>query len=533
MIKKFIKVAAALACAVAVSAVHAWPFSSTQSEPSMDKPLRVIASSELRDMESILSKANLGFKIEIEYSSTLDAVDKIANSNGYDVSWLPQNKYFASTPAAAKKVLLQEKTMTSPTVIGVNAEVYNKYFAAKKNISWADVASIVNANRLPYAMTDPSSSNTGYSALLALAYSVSNKGENLTANDIDTAVLSKFFENLKVQSNSSGQLASEYFALTKGEAVMMVNYESVILSHNAKNPSKEMKIIYPHEGIITSDYPMSLLTKDSAKKEQFYKLTSFLRSQSTQESIVAQTYRRPLNNAVRAAVSGKFYTGLMVEVPFDFSPEVSSEILSSYYNKLKAPAAFAFVLDTSGSMNGKRWTDMMGAMNEILTPGKFNFSSIRSREQFFLIPFSNEVWAQGLEFFDANGPAGNLSLVSQRAKARLNTYSPGGGTALFTAAANGVQQLQNLRARNAGDKKLGYNYSVIVLTDGEANEGASKDEFVAWYKKQAPGIKVHTILFGDAVPEQLKAMTDASGGKVFDARSKSLTSVFKEIRAIQ
>ena len=44
---------------------------------------------------------------------------------------------------------------------------------------------------------------------------------------------------------------------------------------------------------------------------------------------------------------------------------------------------------------------------------------------------------------------------------------------------------------------------------------------------------VFSVLFGEANPGALQQIADATGGRVFDARTAPLNEVFKEIRGYQ
>lgn len=491
--------------------------------------LKITASSELKDLESLVKAANPNLNLQFTYTGTLDALDTLDSVSGSsaDVLWLARSSYLGAYPKAAKKVILSDKTMTSPLVLAVKPQTYDKYFSSHTKLTWADVAKIVSQNSIGYAMSDPASSNSGYSALLALAYSASAKAESITYKDVNQEVLKKFFKNLRLSAASSGDLAQDFFSASNTSADILINYESVILSHNRKNPASALKIIYPHEGIITADYPIMLV--NPKQKEAFYALRDNLRSQDTQNKITQSTLRRPLNNAVRRETSSLFPKQLLIEVPFDFNAELSEELLSGYYNTLKTPASFAFVLDTSGSMKGARWSALQNTMQEILKPSAASFSSIRNREQFFLIPFSSQVYA--IQFFDA---ANNKQLAGQSALDIMTQLSPTGGTALYSAAAEALKSLSEQRKRNVAQGKVDYRYSVILLTDGEANEGIDSSTFLEFAKNpNYASIPVHTIKFGDASVSQIQTISGATGGKVFDASTQSLNYVFKQIRAQQ
>ncbi len=74
------------------------------------------------------------------------------------------------------------------------------------------------------------------------------------------------------------------------------------------------------------------------------------------------------------------------------------------------------------------------------------------------------------------------------------------------------------------------------MTDGENNAGRDGARFVADYRQLPPEareVKTFAILFGEGSPTELQQVADATGGRVFDGRSASLSQVFKETRGYQ
>jgi Ca-activated chloride channel family protein len=74
------------------------------------------------------------------------------------------------------------------------------------------------------------------------------------------------------------------------------------------------------------------------------------------------------------------------------------------------------------------------------------------------------------------------------------------------------------------------------MTDGENNSGMGFGDFQDWYRQlpeDAQGIRVFTILFGEGDPAALKSIAELTGGRVFDAKTATLSAVFKEIRGYQ
>lgn len=76
---------------------------------------------------------------------------------------------------------------------------------------------------------------------------------------------------------------------------------------------------------------------------------------------------------------------------------------------------------------------------------------------------------------------------------------------------------------------------MIVFTDGASNQGGNSNDFQTWYKNQGfeqGSIRVFAISFGDSDINQLRAVTEITGGSVFDGKS-SLAKAFRDIRSYQ
>ena len=101
------------------------------------------------------------------------------------------------------------------------------------------------------------------------------------------------------------------------------------------------------------------------------------------------------------------------------------------------------------------------------------------------------------------------------------TLTPSGGTALFLAAAKGIDLLAN-------EDQNKYSTSVIVMTDGAGNIG-SYDQLKEVYRRNSTPIPIYSIQFASADPDQLDLMADLSNGKVFDGTT-SLIDAFTEVR---
>ena len=490
--------------------------------------LTILAGSETKDMAPLLEKAEqtLGFNISVKYTGTIDGVEQIKNGATYDAAWFSQSKYFYDTEDGAKRIKISEKIMLSPVTVGVRKASYDKLgLKDGAKVSWADVSRWVTEKKLTYAMTDPSESNTGYVGLMGVAYSLAGKGENLSAADVNKEKMTSFFSGHAVNAGSSGWLVD---AFAKSKADFMINYESSILQYNKQNPGDALVVIYPFEGIVTSDYPMLLI--EQSKADQFKKLTEFLKSVESQKWIVENVARRAVNSQAMVGQT-VLPQAMLIEMPFSPDPKLSEQLLSAYYKDFKRPAALIFVLDTSGSMNeGTREEDMKKAIEGLTVnvDTSSRFAKLREREKIWVLPFSGESY--GLQKFEM----GQTEAQGQATRLQINQYvkslKMSGGTAIFSTTMQAVKILKDEMLKNPE-----YRYSVIVFTDGVNTAGMGSDDFISGVKKLgvADQVRVFPILFGEGKKTELENIANATGGRVFDGKNKSLSGVFKEIRSYQ
>jgi Ca-activated chloride channel family protein len=501
------------------------------STPSSGPPaLHVLAGSELKDLEPLLpdlQKAT-GINLKFDYIGTIDGAQAISTGDSHPLAWFSSNRYLSLLPNSAKKILAQQRIMLSPVVLGVKASTARRFgWEGNHNVTWKDVATKASAGQFNFAMTDPSASNSGFSALVGVASAFAGTGNALTAKDIKIEALKALFSGQRLTAGSSGFLASAYI---KDQESLdgIVNYESVLLGLNSGGKLTEsLDLIYPKEGIVTADYPLMLL--DAGHRSEYDKLVAFFRTSDVQTRIMTQTHRRPSVPEVQP--DSQFPTQVLLEVPFPATLDVVNQLIEVYLNQVRLPSHTYFVLDVSGSMEGDRldgvkktFANLTGADQTITG----QFARFRAREDITIVTFSAAV--QDTRTFTVNDPTpGSADLM--RVLDFVNSLQAGGGTAIYDA-------LTTAYALAGQDKVADPNrfYSVVLMTDGENNAGRDSNQFKSWYRSASPqvqGIKCFAVIFGEASPQALNDVANLTGGRTFDARNVSLPAVFKEIRGYQ
>lgn len=491
--------------------------------------LTVLAGSELSDLTPMLDEIqqNTGVRLQFTYTGTLDGAEQIMSGAKYDLGWFSHAKYLNLMPGSKDKVLAQEKIMLSPVVLGVKQSKAQAWgWVNNSNLTWNDVVQKASSGELHFAMTNPSSSNSGFSALVGVAAALAGKGDALQVSDIDAIAptLQAFFKGQALTAGSSGWLSDQY--VTNQDSLDgMVNYESVLLGLNKSGKLKEsLYLVYPQEGIVTADYPLLLL--NASKRGDYDKLVTYLKSASFQNEIMTKTLRRPVNSQV--PLSPDFPRSLLVEVPFPINEDVVNALLFSYLNEQIKPSHTYYVLDTSGSMQGNRLNNLVTAMDNLAGADQSltgQFSKFRNREKVTILSFNSSVTGQSDFEVNASQPA-TLQAISDY----VRSLKAGGNTAIYSALEDAYQLA--LKARQEEPDRI---YSIVLMTDGENNSGISSNEFQAYIKSTAggSGIRTFTILFGEGSASDLQSIADLTGGRMFDASKTSLAAIFKEIRGYQ
>lgn len=483
----------------------------------------VLAGSELRDLEPALLKAanDAGVPLKMSYAGTLDIVERINAGEHFDAILPPSGAYPAL--ALATKPLAREKLFYSRIALGVKAAKVKELGWDKRAPSWADIAKAAGTGQLRYAMTNPASSNTGMSALFAVASAVAGKTEDLSEKEVDAKTLKAFLSGQKLTAGSSGWLA-EAFIKDPSNIDAMVNYEAVILRSNERlQPADRLTLIYPQDGVISADYPLMLL--DAVKREAYDKLVAAIKSQGFQREAASTAFLRPVAPDVPLAAG--LSAASVVELSFPNRLEVIDSVLSAYQGELRRPATSIFVLDVSGSMEGERLNAMREAL-KILAGAEASNASARyarfqNREHVVLIAFSDRVRDPVRVNFDAQ----SLDAARQQVLAYADGLSTDGGTGIYAALLT-AQGIAAQERQHDPDRFV----SIVLLTDGANNAGPSLADFRTQSAAGAP-VRVFPILFGEASNDDMTALAQFTGGRVFDGRKAALALVFKEIRGYQ
>ncbi|TMR20787.1 VWA domain-containing protein [Nonomuraea turkmeniaca] len=486
--------------------------------------LRVLAGSEVKDLEPLLRRAEqeTGVKVRLTYTGTLDGAEQVASGRAagrVDATWFSSNRYLSLIDGAQAKLSTQTKTMVSPVVLGLKPAKAAELGWNGRPVSWADIAAAAEDGRFSFGMANPASSNSGFSALVGVAAALSDADGALSAEQVAavTPKLKEFFSAQRLTAGSSGWLADAYARDPSVDG--MVNYESVLLGLRER-----VTLIYPSDGVVSADYPLTLLASAPEEKKALYgKLAAWLRTPDVQKEIMTGTHRRPIVPGV--APGAEFGSAQLIELPFPNRRSTADELITTYLNQVRVPSSATFVLDTSGSMKGERIEALRTALVALTGPdtsASGAFTRFLNRESVTMIPFDDRPDAPVPFTVPDRDPEPVLAQI----KAFAEQLDANGGTAIY----------DSLRAAYDRPVTPGRYSSIVLMTDGENTDGSDYAAFESHYRslpEEQRRTPTFVVLFGESDVEEMRQVAQLTGGAVFDARSTSLSSAFKEIRGYQ
>ena len=349
--------------------------SASAADPST---LRVLAGSEVKDMAPILEEARqaTGVTVELHYAGTIDGAEQVASGaagRSYDATWFSSNRYLGLLPGGNQALASSTKVMASPVVLGVRPAKATELGWDRTPPTWAQISQAAAAKKFTYGMTNPATSNSGFSALVGVATALAGGGSAIDGRRVAAVKpqLTQFFSGQRLTSGSSGWLAEQFLEQSaNGQSGSggssqsvdgLINYESVLLGlgEGQSTASSRLTLVRPKDGVVSADYPLSLLTTAQAKRGAYQKLADWLRTPDAQRAIMQRTHRRPVVPGV--PLDPAFGRQLLVELPFPAQRSTADGLIATYLDEVRRPSQTIYVLDVSGSMTGDRITQLKRA----------------------------------------------------------------------------------------------------------------------------------------------------------------------------
>ncbi|GII61889.1 VWA domain-containing protein [Sphaerisporangium krabiense] len=499
--------------------------------------LKVLSGSNLGDMAPILREAAAATGVTVRLTQVPSLVGTQTVLDGkadgvYDATWFASENYLRLSSSAAARYDGSAEIMGSPVILGLRAEAARRLGWDRTPVTWADIARAASQGRFTFGMADPAKTHAGLSALVAVATAVAGHGSALRREDIPrvSAELSGLFHAQVLKADSADWLTGAYLRQLRGGqrpvADGLITYESELIAFNRAAPPEQLVLVYPSDGVITATYPLSLLASAPAAKDAYQRLTRYLRTPRVQDEIMRVTHRRPIIGGV--ALTPDLAGHRPFQLPFPASLATVDELVGAYRGRLRRPGRTIYVLDTSGSMEGRRLAALKRALSALTGADDdlaARLSRFETREQVTFLPFAT-VPGRPVTF---RIPARAAGPVLARIRRHIADLRAGGGTAAYDAV---VAAYRIIRAQHAEDPARIE--SVVLLTDGRRTDGLDLAGFTRVYRRFPEGAPpLFAVVFGDSRRAEMRRLAELTGGLAFDAAPASLAEVFQRIRGYQ
>lgn len=497
------------------------------SETALDeKNFNILVSDENKDLEDILVNyaKSKGYRMHIDYIGTLQMMNVLNKGQKYDAIWSSNSIWTYMIDSKVASLKDSKSTSITPVIFGIKKSKAEELGFMDKTVYTKDLVDVISKGNLKFTMSNPNTTNSGASAYLGMLYTLAGNPEVLTEEMLESQELKEklktFFSGVERSAGSEDFLEE---AFLKGDYEAVFTYESSIIKLNQKlkaDGKEELYAIYPVDGVSVCDNPFAYIDhKDDKKKQIFLDIQSYLLSSEGKKKLqenARRTWYGGINSEVDQTIFNPDWgintTKYITPVKFP-STAVIRKALVTYQNQLRKPVHVVFCLDYSGSMYGEGIESLRKAMHYILTKEAENENiQFSEDDKIDIVPFSSGV--EGI--FRTDNGVDTDDLLQ-----RIDSLEPGGGTAIYEAAARGIEILK------AEDTKK-YNVSIILMTDGMGNIGSMTELSYIYhvYQKEIP---IYSIMFGAAEYKQLQEIAELTNGKVFDGKV-DLVEAFKEVR---
>ncbi|GAA2834437.1 substrate-binding domain-containing protein [Nonomuraea rubra] len=496
--------------------------------PDIQPALNKIAGNYNKALHSIDTKC-------VEVTVAKEAAARTANAlaagkTGADF-WVADSSLLMesirSTGAGDALPQVEGSIATSPVVLAAAKSAAAK-LSGTLQPSWVSMISAANVanvdgpgRKVRVLALDPQKNSAGLAALLAAAGTAREAKQ-------DKALVGALKE-------LSGQLASDSTALLASLTVKSgsrvpvgVTSEQAIYAHNTKKPESPVVALYPKEGTLSLDYPVTILTKDPQVQKAAADFKQALTTESAKKTLRDAGFRSTDGKAGDALTEDKGFTP---ETPAALDPPDGATVarMVQTWTRLNLGTRLLTLLDVSGTMAlpvpGTNMTRMQ-AINRIATEGLGLFPP---GSEMGLWSFSTHLDGQDKDWKElvSVGPLSESIDGATRKEMLVRTFATlqaksTGDTGLNDTIKAAYTEL----TKTFQEDKVN---TLLILTDGAGNDdpdgGVKNAELLEFLKKTYNPKRPLTILliaFGPDAKKgksQMEAVAKATGGEAYIAEN--------------
>ena len=235
--------------------------------------IRIISSTDNQDLELIIQKYadKNNLNVQIDYAGTLEIMDRLNAGEEYDAVlasnsiWL----YMLENVSTSNSKIIS----MNPVVFGIKKSKAEELGFIGKDVKLEDILSAIKEQKLKFAMTSATQTNTGACAYLGFLSTLAGNPEVLTEEYLeDENIKSDLTDLLNGVNRSSGSEEFLEEMYINGQCDAIVTYETSIININQKIDNDEDTIyaIYTQDGVSISDSVFAYLGKTNTSKEEAF-----------------------------------------------------------------------------------------------------------------------------------------------------------------------------------------------------------------------------------------------------------------------
>jgi len=427
----------------------------------------------------------------------------------------------------------------SPVVIAMWKPMAEALGWPDKAIGWSDIARLATANGgwkefgypewgdFKFGHTHPDFSNSGIVAVIAQAYTGSEKQRDLTIEDLKKDGVRDFMASVQTSiihyGTSTGFFAERMFERGPSYLSAAVLYENLVISQENKRlagSSSQLAVtaIYPKEGTFWANHPYIMLnapwvTPDQRQAAEIFQ--NYLLARPQQVRAIELGFR-PADPAIPLTAPLDAQHGVDPKQPHTILQIPKTEVIyaiQELWKEVKKPVDLVAVIDTSGSMKGDKISSARVSLLDFM-------KRLSDRDRLGIITFNDTPIV-----LSALSPLGKNRLELSR---RVSAISEAGNTSFYDATDMAYQHLLE-----NGDPN--HIRAVVVLSDGKDTASLTDLQNIIRQiginsEEGGNAIKVFTIAYGsDADTQVLKDLSEATGGKMFESKPDTIQQIYAEI----
>lgn len=471
---------------------------------------------------------------------------------------------YRSNAQTGRDLLKVEGFLVSSPVVIAAWEPVLAGLGPRDAVGWTEIFARSSAGGFRYGQTNPETSNSGLSALVAQFYAGAGKESGAPVSRLSLAkveapqvrdFVARVHASVIHYGRSTGFYAEKMRSGGPRYADAVVVYESDVIQANAfirdqRLGYPKLIAIYPQDGTFASNHPFALVERDwvdADEEDAAKRYFAFLMTPATQAKALQYGFRPSVPLDIDPRIIGLVWNPDNGVQPFETihrflatpSGNVIEAILAAF-RTIKNQSHVVLVIDRSGSMDAKLFDQERGVqrsrMEMAVESANLLAQSLQPKDRLSLLFYDYRV--QYSELTPKGQPIQMDAAGKGRLAETLSKVRPAGGTAMRSAIETAWQDLCASMKADPTDRSIRV---MVVLTDGIDNASkisepdlitkigfARADGHGGYQGDPACKIPVFGVAFGqEADDTSLQAIGAAAGGETRRGDSADIRDIFK------